>query len=89
MAVVAKNVCVTMIDLGPVLEGKHEPQVVLMSQFSRFLLNRLPVHKCTIPLSAGKVLLSGLAPVLEMNWRYSYSAENEDLVATSIFCWFV
>lgn len=37
------------------------------------------------PSFSRKVLLPGLAPVLEMNQRYGYSAEKEDAVTASVF----
>ena len=37
------------------------------------------------PSFSRKVLLPGLAPVLEVNQRYGYSAEKEDLVTASDF----
>lgn len=85
MATVAKSVYATTTGLGSMLGGKHEWQVVLISQFSKVLLKCLLECKCTILLSAGKVLLSGLAPVLEMSQRYACSAESKDLVTASIF----
>lgn len=71
----------TITDLGPMLKGEQKTWVVLMSRFSKVLLN-LYARDYSF---CRKVLSSGLAPVLGMDQRYVSPAEKEDLMTASGF----